>query len=155
MSWSAITASHVLEEFTEVERAALTSAQDAVDNLNAILGRVVGMARGMISAGGNQLGAAGTVPDQVALDVIAITRYRWIAAVPKLRALATAERKSAHDEAMKRLESIAAGTVRVEAPETPITTESPVPGPSFGTRGGTRATYPNERRFTQESQDGV
>jgi phage gp36-like protein len=115
VSWNTITTEHVLEEFTEAERAAFTAAQDAVDNLSTILGRVIGMARGMISAGGNALGDAGTVPDQVALDVISISRYRLIAAVPKLRALATAERKSAHDDAMKRLENIASGDVKVES----------------------------------------
>jgi hypothetical protein len=155
MAWSTLNADAVLSEFTETERAALTAAQDSVDNLNGIITRVIGMARGMIAAGGNTLGAAGTVPDQVALDVIAIARHRWIAAVPKLRALATAERKAAHDDGMKRLESIAAGSVRVEPPAHPISTESAVPGPSFGTRGGSRATDPNERRFNSATQDGL
>lgn len=125
MSWSTITADNVLEEFTEAERAAITAAQDAVDNLDAILTRTIRMARGMISAGGNTLGADGTVPDQVAPDVIAVARYRLIAAVPKLRALITKERKDDYDTGMKRLESIAAGDVAVEVPEDAIASNTP------------------------------
>jgi hypothetical protein len=128
MSWNTITPENVLEEFTEAERAALTAAQDAVDNLPTILTRTVNMARGMISAGGNSIGAAGTCPDQVIPDVIAVARWRLLVAVPKLRSLCTEERKRAHDDGMRRLESIASGDVKTEVPEEAAATTSPGSG---------------------------
>jgi hypothetical protein len=113
MAWSTVTAEHVLEEFTGEERQAVTNAQDAVENLDSILGRAVDMARDMIRAGGQSLGDAGTLPGQVAPDVIAIARWRWLISVPKLRALATDHRKAAHDDGMRRLEAIAKGELAV------------------------------------------
>ena len=77
MAWAAVSTDHVLEEFTPAERGALRNIQEAEDHLPAILLRVIALARGNIRAAGNTLDAAGTVPEQVALDVIAIARWRY------------------------------------------------------------------------------
>jgi hypothetical protein len=114
MAWAAVSTDHVLEEFTPAERAALRNIQEAEDHLPAILSRVVALARGNIRASGNSLDVAGTVPEQVALDVIAIARWRWLVAMPQARAMQTEGRKAAHDDAMRRMEEIARGDYPVE-----------------------------------------
>lgn len=131
MSWTTVTADHVMEEFTPAERSALTRIQDATDNLSAILTRVVSMARGNIAAGRNTLGDAGTVPPQLTLDIIAIARWRWLTAIPQARAMQTEERKQAYTDAMRRLDEIAKGELAVEAPDDSATSD---PGGSWGSQ---------------------
>ena len=117
MSWATIAATEVLEEFTPAERAQIANVQNGADNLTSILARVVGMARGHIRAGGYTLGDTDTVPDQLRLDVIAIARWRYLIALPQMKALQTPERKQAHDDAMERLLQAANQKLNVEAPD--------------------------------------
>ena len=65
MSWNAVSANDVLFEMTPVEQATLNGIQGSTANLTAIIDNVVNAARGQISGGGNLLGPAGTIPDQV------------------------------------------------------------------------------------------
>lgn len=127
MSWSAIAAAEVLQEFNPKEQATLIQQQSAADNLTPILARIVNMVRGFIIAGGGRVDQPGTVPDQLREDVIAVARWRWLLALPASddKALQSDARKAAHDDAMKRLDKVAAGDLKVELPATPVITAAP------------------------------
>src|SRR6266853_1597626 len=127
MSWSAIAAAEVLQEFNPKEQAKLAEIQAAVDNLTPILGRIVNMVRGTIVAGGGRVDQPGTIPDQLREDVIAVARWRWLISLPAQEGdtLQSKQRQAVHDDAMKRFDKIAAGSVKVELPTTPVITASP------------------------------
>jgi hypothetical protein len=128
MPWSTISESDVLSEFNSKEQAQLVSIQGAVDNLPAILGRVVNATRSSILAGGGQLDAAGTIPDQLRSDVISIARWKWLISLPQVNeTLQSKNRKDAHDAAQKRLDDVAAAKLKVEPPSaaTVVATTAP------------------------------
>lgn len=127
MSWSIIAESEVLEEFNSKENALINNIQSATDNLAPILQRVVNAARGAIVAGGGPLDQPGTIPDQLRPDVIAIARWKWLVALPNVNeTLQSKNRKDAHDDAMKRLDEVAAGKIKIELPGNPIIQDAPV-----------------------------
>ncbi len=146
MSWKTLTSSEVLEEFTPQEQAALKGIQGAIDRLPSILTRVVNMARGSIRAGGGTLGDDGTTPDQMDMDLIAIARWRWLIAFPQLKAMQTAERKAAHDDAMKRLDQVANQKVSIESPDPSVNP----PGGNWNSENKlVPRTHPTPRPTTQ------
>jgi hypothetical protein len=109
--------------------------------------------RDTIEASGTTVGDAGTVPDLVRLHVINRTRWLWLTEFPTLKALQTAERSKLNDAAEKMLADLSARDVMVPPGDGSEADQSP--GPSFGTRGGTRTTDPRDRQFTPETQDGL
>jgi hypothetical protein len=127
MSWKPLTDLQVLEEFTPAEKNVLQNIQSQ-EALPGILQRTIDAARGSISAGGNPLGQEGTIPDQVAMHVIAIARWRWLVSAPELKRLQTPERKALHDEGNAMLDKIANGKPKTEIPTDPVTTASPING---------------------------
>ena len=106
-TWSTIQATEVLEEFTPAETATLNNIQGAATNLAGILNRVVAAVRGSIQAGGNPLGDAATIPDQLRGEVVALARWKWLASFPQLKSLQTPARKEAADKADDLLKLIA------------------------------------------------
>lgn len=127
MSWSVIAESEVLEEFNSKENSAINNIQGATDNLAPILQRIVNMARSCVVAGGSQVDQPGTIPDQLRPDVIAIARWKWLVALPKIgEALQSKERKQAHDDGMKRMDDVAAGKIKIELPAAPVIQDAPV-----------------------------
>ena len=146
MSWNTIAEADVLNEFTPVEQVTLAGLQ-ASDSLPGILTNVVNAARGNIVAGGNQLGPAGTIPDQLRSEVIAIARWKWLMAFPQIKSMQTEGRKNAAKEAQDLLNLVASNKAdrpRVEIPDTgtAIATKSPVgavglvrPGQKLDTHG--------------------
>jgi len=125
MSWISITVDAVLQEFTPQEQAAINGIQGAETNLAGVLARVVNGWRGSISAGGNPLGEAGTIPEQVIEDVIAEARWRWLTGMPALKPLQTGGRKDLYEDAKDRRAKIEAGSVKTEIPAEAIASTSP------------------------------
>ena len=119
MAWKTVTVEDVLGEFTAQEQAALKGIQGAGDELPLILARVINAVRGAIRAGGYRLGEEGTTPDQLDLEIIALTRWRWLTAFSQLQRLQTRDRRDAHDAALARLERIARQQLAIEPPDKP------------------------------------
>ncbi|MGO8678050.1 MAG: hypothetical protein ACLQVX_19580 [Limisphaerales bacterium] len=119
MAWKTVTVEDVLGEFTVEEQAALKGIQGAGDALPLILARVVNAVRGAIRAGGYRLGAEGTTPDQLDLEIVAMARWRWLTAFSQLQRLQTRDRRDAHDEALAKLDRIAQQRIAIEPPEEP------------------------------------
>ena len=121
--------------------------QGASNTLAGILDRTVRAARGAILAGGNTVSATdGTIPDQVRADVVAIARWKWLISFPAMRNMQTGERKQDASDAQARLDNIANGKPKVEAPTDPQAQTNLVQMPS---------TTARERDMEITDQDGL
>jgi hypothetical protein len=133
MSWSTLTVAQVLAEggFSAPEKTALDAQAGAsAGTLADTLTNVIQTVRGVVTATGATAGAAGTVPDSLRMDIVALVRWRWLIAFPSLRALQTEERKQAAERAEERLDEVAAGDRAVEAADP--ATQSTVAGCAGG-----------------------
>lgn len=124
MAWHEVTTEDVMSEFTPAERNALKGIQEATDNLQPILNRVIARVRGCVLAGGEEVDEDNTAftPDQLDGEVIAITRWRWLIAIGSAKSMQTEERKLASEKAEERLDKIAEGDLSVEPPDEGTTT---------------------------------
>src|SRR6185369_15121124 len=107
MAWVVLSADEVLEELSPAEVTTLKGIQGATDMVPALVTRAIAECRGAIAAGNYPVDSiAGTIPDGLKSDVIALARWRWLIAFPQLKALQTSERKDAYNDARKKLEAI-------------------------------------------------
>jgi hypothetical protein len=119
MGWTAINTQQAIAEggFSVSEKSALVAAAGAdAGTLDDVLNNVVLTLRGVISAAGGTLGDDNTVPDSLRMDVVALTRWRWLIAFPALKQYQTKERETAALAAETRFDAVAAGERPVEAP---------------------------------------
>jgi hypothetical protein len=129
MPWSTIAASEVLEQISPQEATALQTIQGNSTTLAAVLSGVVNSARAYIRAGGNQMDAEGTIPDQFRQEVIDISLWRWLKSFPKLKQFQTDERKDAYTDALKTLKEVSRkdSGIRVELPAAATAEVNPAP----------------------------
>ena len=123
MSWVTPTSNDVLTCLAGPELIAYQTAAKAVgqtDPLPEILANVVDEARGYIAAGsGNKLDVDGTIPGVALAHVLAIIRFRLITRLP----IAVKEdRREAYRDAIKFLQGVASGDIRIEDPATGVMT---------------------------------
>lgn len=133
MSWNTLSVAQALAEggFSAAEKSALDAQAGAsAGTLSDTLTNIIQTVRGVILAAGTELGASGTIPDSLRMDVVALVRWRWLIAFPQLKALQTQDRKDAAEKAEERLDEIAAGDRRVEP-----ATEEDEPAPLSGCAG--------------------
>jgi len=116
MSWITLTTNEILSEMAPLEVAALQGIQGSDNLLAALLDKAVAEARGAIRAGEYRVGPEGTIPSQIAADVVAIARWRWLISFPQLTRLQTKERKDAFTGARETLKDIARQKLKIEPP---------------------------------------
>ena len=146
MSWRTLSTDEVVEEFNDRELQSLNAIKGR-EALGGILERVVARVRGAVYAGGTRLGEAGTIPDALASDAVAIARWRFLISVARNEGLQTKERKEAHDAAEERLRRVEAGDMAIEGPDEDATQDNQsAPAPSMTTR---------TLNFDKASQDGL
>ena len=137
--WSSLSTQDVLNEFTTAEQVQLQNIQGGTNQLAVILDKTVRRVRSLIKAGGNMLDqSASTIPDQLAEEVIVITRWQWLSAFPGLKALKTDERRQAYADAQELLKEIASNKPerpRVELPAAPDATSAPTNAVAVVRRG--------------------
>jgi hypothetical protein len=126
MPWNTLQATDVTAEILPDEVTMLNSIQGSSGILATILSTVLAELQAQILVGGNQIGQAGTIPDQIRGDAIALARWRWFCSLPKTD-LQSEFRRQQFLEATKRLEKIREGKEKVEIPSSPQN----VLGPSF------------------------
>ena len=154
MSWpSAPTSSDLASEFTPDEIALVTELQGGTSNLAVVVSRAIAEVRDAIRAGGYDLDAEGTLPLGLHSDCIAIARWRYLISLPNAaKELQTDARKSAYEEAQKKLGKISNQEWAVEPPSLndqrrfgnwnsenkvlPRTTPVPRPGTQFAPHDG-------------------
>jgi hypothetical protein len=130
MAWETLNSDDVLSEFTPNEAAAIRSLQGGsgsgrpFTNIDVIVARTIDEVRGFIVAGGYAVDEEddSTLPRSLFADGIAFARWRLLIAAPQLRQLQTEERKKAFDDALAKLNKVAAGEFSIEPPIPPITT---------------------------------
>ena len=116
MSWIAFTAAMVTERLNSAEVTAMRPLGN--DPLPDIVSQVVREVRSRVSAfPSNQVGPAGTIPDELLGAAVARARFELLCVLP-VSSLLTEGRKLANENARKDLEAAAAGRLRVEQPAT-------------------------------------
>lgn len=120
--WRTLTENDILQSVTGAERDAIQSAATSPGQplpVASVILTAVHDARGRIAAyRGNTLAEGDTVPETLVHHVVAIIRWRLLTRLPTDR-LATEPRKLEYQEALKALESVAAGRYAIESPSTP------------------------------------
>src|SRR5579862_1735369 len=107
MAWTAPVEADVMSEFTADEAATIAATQGAVDNLPAILGRVVEEIRDAIRSGGYDLATdATTIPGGLHNACIDLARWRLLVSFPQLKSMQSQERADAAKRADAKLEKI-------------------------------------------------
>jgi phage gp36-like protein len=113
-------------ELTAAITTALASGQD--NPLDTLLPDVVAEVRGYVRRR-NTLGQTGMIPQELKNAAIDIIIYR---AANRLRKKAIAEDKKAdNDQALKKLEAVAEGTIAVSAPDVVTGEITSAPDPQF------------------------
>jgi phage gp36-like protein len=128
-TWITLTQDDVLasinnSELTAALNTALASGQD--NPLDTLLPDVTAEVRGYVRRR-NTLGQPGTLPQELKNAAIDIIIYRT---ANRLRKTAVAgDKKADNDEALRKLQGVAEGTVAVSAPDSPTTEVTSAPGP--------------------------
>lgn len=132
MSWLALNDDAVLDELATSENATLKTIHGAVDKLPHVLQRGIDKFRGAITAGGQSLGAEGTLPKSLHDDCVAYVRWRFLTSIPQAKYMQTVERKDAYKEAIEVLASLRAGDFKVENEDEEEDPDAPGRGGTFG-----------------------
>lgn len=118
MPWTTLTEQMVMDQFTELESAAIAAAQSGgASKLPEILEKTLDQIREDILAGGFELDADTTkIPAGLHNDAISMVRWKLLTSIPGLEDLQTEVRRDEHRESLRKLRDIAAGKRRVEPP---------------------------------------
>jgi hypothetical protein len=144
MAWKQITDADVLEEVSPPEAAMMKAA--AGDKAAVFVARAIAEVRGAILGGGYPVGDAGTLPEGLHSDALALARWRWLIAFPALAKLQTKERKDAFEAAQRRLQAI---QDREYGPESPVAGSNPTTGQWNAENKLNMRTHPTPRPSSQ------
>ena len=123
MAWITLTEANLGERLAAAELAALQSAAVGAygNTVPDVLASVVAEVRGRVAANGrNQLGAAGTIPDELKAAALAIARWRILSRLPGMKSLQDEARRSEYADALSLLAAVADGKFAILQPETPL-----------------------------------
>ena len=115
MPWNAIQASDIQVELLPQEVAMINTIQGSSGILATVLNTWVNKIRAMIEVGGNNLDVAGTVPDQLRPEIIAVVRWRWFSSMAN-NDLLSKQREEEFKQAMEKLNAVEKGSPKVEFP---------------------------------------
>jgi hypothetical protein len=151
MPWNTIAITDVTDELSPQELAAFNTLQNQSTTQNNILARVVNEVRGSIRAGGNEMDAEGTIPDQLRNDVIDICLWRFIKKFPALKALASDARRDAYAAAKQKLTDLSRkdSQYRIELPNAATAESTPAPVNASAQISGVR------RQLTRKETKGL
>ena len=114
MSWITLTSTDVLAQFSPSEKSAYQTARAGSDEIPDIINSVSNEVRGYVAVK-YPLGSAGTIPESLESAAISIIRFRFLNGLPT-KTLITEDRRKENEQAIKLLESVAAGKFVVESP---------------------------------------
>lgn len=120
MAWKTLNADDMLSALTQPERDLFgqgDSASTSADRLDAILEWVVSQVRGKVAAcaqNRDNVGLAGTIPEELYGDAIAIARFQLLTAFPAGKVFLDDGRMRAYTDALQHLDDAAACTIAIE-----------------------------------------
>jgi hypothetical protein len=151
-NWNALTSDDVKNRLTKPELTALLGAARQVEQtpegiLADAISTVTSEVRGYVAGcARNQLGAEGTIPDELASSALALLRRYLFTRLPNMKPLYDDIRQTETKDALDRLRDTAAGKFAIVPPE------APAPATEQAS-GGSPSITPKTRRFG--SEDGV
>jgi hypothetical protein len=116
MSWILLTETDLFTRLSPQEQATLANIQGATDQAPTYLADAGAALVGSCRAGGYAVNSDGSIPGQYKNEVLALARWEWLNAFPQLKALQTAARQKAFENAKKVFDEIAAQKRNVEPP---------------------------------------
>lgn len=143
MAWKQLTSALVLAEFNDSETDAYNSAKadDSGADMDTIITGIVDEFRDAIGSRGHDLDDAGTIPAGFIPKAVAMTRWRFLLALPSGKSLLTDERKAANEAGEKLLSDIREGKAGVVGPD----------GPSSAAAAGSKKRIPGRFRQCDET----
>jgi len=143
MSWITLTTADVLEQFNETERQAYQDAQGE-DTMAGLISKVCTEVQGYVRKR-YEVGAAGTIPDELESAAVALIRYRFLNSLP-IKSLMTEQRVKEKEDALTLLRDVAKGNFAIAGTFKPADDESNTLSPSISER---------TRTHTRDNQDGI
>lgn len=125
MAWNPLTSDDLqgilsASEYAAITAASLPDGKTGAQLVAEVINDAIGEARGYIAANvANELGLAGTIPDELRASVLVIVRYRIFTRLPKMKALLDDLRVAEYKEAMRKLRDTASNTFRLVQPTVP------------------------------------
>jgi hypothetical protein len=137
-------------EWQALSRAAKQAGQDGEDMAQVIIDNTVTRIRGRVSARPeNQLGAAGTIPDELMTAFLALWVYDFITRLPGMKTLLDDRRVEAWKNAESELRHVAEGKIKLVQPTSPASAELQASG------GTVEVVSSTTRRVTRSNTSGL
>lgn len=155
MSWAALTEAKVQNrlsaaELTALKTAAIAGSQTAAAILAAGIEAVTGEVRGYVAAcRNNQLGEAGTIPEELEATALALLRRHLFTRLPAMKGLFDDLRQQEATDALQRLRDVAACKFAIVPP----TDAAPAAEQAGGS--GTTLIHSRTRIATRETMAGL
>ena len=151
MSWITLTTTDLqrrlsAEEIKALQSLALVEGQS--DPLPECLADAANMVRGYIAAAGSTLGVSPTIPEGLKSTALAVALYEACTRLPQ-KLMLNEQREKLYSDAITRLQAVADGKFKVEAPSTASSESIGNVGPSSGSPDP--ATHP----FSRANQEGI
>ena len=148
MAWITLTEDNLAERLAAAELTAVQTAAtgDAGNPVPEVLESVVAEVRGRVAANDrNDLGPAGTIPEELKAAALALARWRVLSRLPGMRMLQDDARRMEYTDALALLAAVANDNFAIEQPEDPIEADT----------GGTLPPDVGDPRTQFENLDGV
>lgn len=137
-------------EWSALSRAAKSGEQDGDDMAQVIIDNTVTRIRGRVAARPeNQLGAEGTIPDELMTCFLALWVYDFITRLPGMKSLLDDRRVEAWKNAESELRHVAEGKIKLVQPTTPAAADEQAGGSTITVVKSTT------RRVTRDSVSGL
>jgi hypothetical protein len=137
-------------EWSALSRAALQAGQDGETMASDVITTQVNRIRGRVAARPeNQLGAAGTIPDELHSAFLALWVYEFITRLPGMKSLLDDRRVDAQKSAESELRDVSNGKIRIVPP---ITAAAPAEQAAVATISVVKSTT---RRATRANTSGL
>lgn len=138
-------------EWSALSRAALQAGQDGEAMAQVVADNVITRIRGRVSARPeNQLGATGTIPDELQSCFLALWVYDFITRLPGMKTLLDERRLEAWKAAESELRHVAEGKIKIVQPVSPADPELQASG-----SGTVQVVSSTPRRVTRANTSGL
>lgn len=137
-------------EWQALHRAATSGDQDGEDMAQVVINNTVTRIRGRVAARPeNQLGAEGTIPDELMTCFLALWVYDFITRLPGMKSLLDERRVEAWKNAESELRHVSEGKIKIVQPTSPAPSDEQAGTSTIGVVSSTT------RRVTRSNTSGL